>query len=116
SRPLTTHPKRQRNLFLINRRHQGDNLLATSDSTDRRRHQRFILHRGRWNVSTPTTTSIQVVETVVHLHERVVQDTQMGLNVLHPLSMLMHELIKAVLSRTIGGHALFQSLERLVGL
>ena len=61
-------------------------------------------------------TSVQVVEVVVHLHERVVENTQMGLDVFHPLSMLVHELIKAVLSRMIGGQALFQSLERLVGL
>ena len=40
----------------------------------------------------------------------------MGLDVLHPLSMLVHELIEAVLSRTVGRYALFQSLERLVGL
>ena len=61
-------------------------------------------------------TSIKVVEAVIHLHERVMENTQMGLNVLHPLSMLVHELIESVLSRVVGGHALFQSLERLVGL
>ena len=40
----------------------------------------------------------------------------MGLNVLHLLSMLMHELIEVVLGRTAGRHTLFQTLERLVGL
>ena len=30
--------------------------------------------------------------------------------------MLMHELVQVVLSGTIGGHLLFQSLEQLVGL
>ena len=37
-------------------------------------------------------------------------------NVLHVLSMLMHELIQAVLSRMVGRHMLLQSLEQLVGL
>ena len=40
----------------------------------------------------------------------------MGLDVLHPLSMLVHELIKAVLGRTTSRNTLFQSLKRLVRL
>ena len=40
----------------------------------------------------------------------------MGLDVFHALSMFVHELIEAVLSRTTGRHMLFQTLERLVGL
>ena len=32
--PLTTHPERQWNFLLVDRRHQGDNLLATSHRTD----------------------------------------------------------------------------------
>ena len=38
----------------------------------------------------------------------------MGLDVLHPLSMLVHELIEAVLSRTVGGYCQGCSL-RLTG-
>ena len=40
-----------------------------------------------------TTTSVQVVEAVVHLHEGVVEDSQVSLNILHTLSMLVHELV-----------------------
>ena len=40
----------------------------------------------------------------------------MGLDVLRPLPMLMHELIEAVLCRTTSRNALSQSLERLVRL
>ena len=40
----------------------------------------------------------------------------MGLDVLHLLSMLVHELIEVVLGRTVGRHTLFQTLEQLVGL
>ena len=63
-----------------------------------------------------TTTGVQVVEAVVHLHERVMQDPKVCLNVLHPLSMLMHELVEAVLCGMVGRHPLFQSLEQWVGL
>ena len=91
-------------------------MTDTSNSTDQRRHQGFIQHWSRRKVLTSTMTSVQVIEAVVHLQERVVENTQMGLNVLHPLSMLVHELIEAVLGRTTGRHTLFQTLERLVGL
>ena len=40
----------------------------------------------------------------------------MCFDVLHPLSMLVHELVEMVLGGTIAGHTLFQTLERLVGL
>ena len=40
----------------------------------------------------------------------------MSLNILHPLPMLVHELVEKVLGRTTGREALFQSLERLVHL
>ena len=40
----------------------------------------------------------------------------MRLDVLHLLSMLMHELIEAVLGRMASRHTLFQTLEQLVGL
>ena len=40
----------------------------------------------------------------------------MSLDVLHPLSMLMHELIEAVLSRTTSRDTLLQSLEQLIHL
>ena len=40
----------------------------------------------------------------------------MGLNFLHLLPMLVHELIEAVLCRTTSRNVLFQSLERLVRL
>ena len=74
----------------------------------------WIGSRSKWrqvNVPTSTTTSIQVIKVVVHLHERVVQDPEVCLNVLHVLSMLVHELVQAILCRTISGHPLFQSLE-----
>ena len=40
----------------------------------------------------------------------------MCLNVFCALSMLVHELVKAVLGGTVGVHPLLQSLEQLVGL
>ena len=40
----------------------------------------------------------------------------MRFDVLHPLSMLVHELVETVLTGTIAGHTLFQTLERLVAL
>ena len=114
--PLTTHFERQRYLLLIDCRHQGNNLLATSHSTDGREHLRLIQDQTRRHVLAPAMTSIQVIEAVVHLHEQVMEDTQMGLDVLHLLPMLVHELIVAVLGRTTSGNVLFQSLERLVRL
>ena len=65
---------------------------------------------------TPATTSVQVIKAVVHFHEQVVEDSQMSLDVFHPLPMLVHELVEMVLRRTTNREALFQTLERLVGL
>ena len=114
--PLTTHPERQWYLLLIDCCHQGNNLLATSHSADGREHLRLIQDWTRRHILAPATTGIQVVEAVIHLHERVMEDTQMGLDVLHSLPMLVHELIEVVLGRTTSGNMLFQSLERLVCL
>ena len=74
------------------------------------------MNRTRGHIPTSTTTSVQVVEVVVHLHELVVQNPKVRLNVLHALSMLMHELVEAVLGRVTRRDALFQPLERLVRL
>ena len=61
-------------------------------------------------------TSVQVIEAVIHLHERVVEDSQVSLDILHTLSMLVHELVYAILGGTANSDPLLQSLERLVRL
>ena len=91
-------------------------MTATSHSTDGRRHPGIIQNWTRRNVPTPTTTSVQVVKAVVHFHERVVEDSQMSLNVFHPLPMLVHELVETGFGRTTSREALIQSLEQLVRL
>ena len=110
------HLKMQWHLVLPHCCQQWHHLLATSHCTDRRRHLGVVRDRTQGQIPAPATTSVQVVEAVIHLHERVVENTQMRLDVLHPLPMLMHELIEAVLCRTSTRHTLFQTLERLVGL